>query len=79
MSFLSDEIEGPTLQVEQVKVPLAPMTRARAKRINDSVQALVKVVQTNIGVLKATEELDNERSIVNVIVAMNRVENPYCL
>ena len=74
----NDEVDGgPTLQVEQVKVPLDPMMLAQAKRINDSLQ-LVKAVQANVGVPKAIEGLDSEGSIVNVIVVMNRAEKPHC-
>ena len=42
------------------------MTCTRAKKLNESLQALVKVVQERVGVPKAIEDLDNAK-IVNVI------------
>ncbi|XP_071933756.1 uncharacterized protein [Coffea arabica] len=57
------------IQVEQVKVPLGPMTRARAKRLNDAMQILVRAAQDASGVPKAIEGL-NESRLVILIAAL---------
>lgn len=59
-------IDSPFMQVEQVKIPLGPITRARVKKISKLLQTLVKFVQEQVGVPKAIEGLDNSR-IINVI------------
>ena len=55
-----------TMQVEQVKVPLGPITRAHAKRLQDALQILIKAVQEQVGRPKCIEGLacENERQII---------------
>ena len=55
-----------TMQVEQVKVPLGPVTRARAKRMKDALQLLIKTVQEQVGRPKSIEGLayEDERQII---------------
>ena len=54
-----------TIQIEQVKVPLDPITRARAKRMKYAFQLLIKVVQEQVGRPKSIEGLayEDERQI----------------
>ena len=54
------------MQVEQVKVPLGPVTRARAKRMKDALQLLIKTVQEQVGRPKSIEGLayEDERQII---------------
>ena len=63
----TDEVESPTLQVEQVKVPLGPMTRTRANKVKESLQALVRAVQDQVGVPRAIEGMEEAR-VINVLV-----------
>ncbi|XP_071902760.1 uncharacterized protein [Coffea arabica] len=63
----NDEVEGLTLQVEQLKVPLGPMKRARAKKVKESLQALVRAVQDQVGVPRAIEGMEEAR-VINVLV-----------
>ena len=64
--LFGDEVDGPTLQVEQVKVPLDPMTRVSAKRLNEALQVLIKAIQEEVGVPETIEGLDNVE-LVNLI------------
>ena len=61
-----DEVDGPTMQVEQVKVPLDSMTRAWARKLNKALQVLIKAVQERVRVPKLIEGLDDEE-LVNLI------------
>ncbi|XP_071939832.1 uncharacterized protein [Coffea arabica] len=51
----SDEEVERAIQVEQVKVPLGPMTRARVKRLNETLQTLVRAARESSGESKAIE------------------------
>ena len=55
------------LQVEQLKVLLGPMTHARTKKVKESLQALVRAVQDQVGVPRAIEGMDEAR-FINVLV-----------
>ena len=59
----SPEVEG-DIQVEQVKVPLGPMTRARAKRLSEALQTLVRAVRESNGEPKAIEGLNEAREVI---------------
>ena len=58
-----DEAVESAIQVEQVKVPLGPMTRARAKRLNETLQTLVRAIRESSGKPKAIEGLNETRDI----------------
>ena len=66
-SQLFDEVEDPTLQVEQVKVPLGPMTHAQVKNVKELLQALVRAIQDQVGVPRAIEGMEEAR-FINVLV-----------
>ena len=53
------------MQVEQVKVPLGPVTRARAKKMKEALQLLVQAVQAQVGRPRSIEGLayEDERQI----------------
>ena len=61
--YHDEEVEG-AIQVEQVKVPLGPMTRARAKRLNETLQTLVRAARESSGEPKAIEGLNEARDVV---------------
>ena len=48
------------MQVEQVKVPLGPVTQACAKRMKDALQLLIQAVQVQVGKPKSIEGLTYE-------------------
>ena len=48
--------------VDQVTVPLGPITSVRAKRLKESFQALMRAIQEQIGVPKSIERLDRGNS-----------------
>ena len=55
-----------TMQVEQLRVPLGPVTWARAKRLQDVLQRLIKAVQEQVGRPKCIEGLayEDKRQII---------------
>ncbi|XP_071921799.1 uncharacterized protein [Coffea arabica] len=59
----NDETVESAILVEQVKVPLGPMTRARAKRLNETLQTLVRAIRESSGKPKAIEGLNETRDI----------------
>ena len=54
-----------TGQVEPVVVLVDPITRARAKRLNETLQAIIQVVQESIGVPSLVQE--GNSSFVNCL------------
>ncbi|XP_071924861.1 uncharacterized protein [Coffea arabica] len=62
----NDEEVGGAIQVEQVKIPLGPMTRARTKRLYETLQTLVRAGQESSGEPKAIEGLNETRLVVLV-------------
>nr|XP_027076021.1 uncharacterized protein LOC113699863 [Coffea arabica] len=58
-----EEVEG-AIQVEQVKVPLGPMTRVRTKRLNETLQTLVRAARESSGEPRAIERLNETRDVV---------------
>ena len=50
--------------MEQVKVPLGPMTRARAKRLSEALQTLVRAARESSGEPKAIEGLNEAREVI---------------
>ncbi|XP_071914051.1 uncharacterized protein [Coffea arabica] len=58
-----EEVER-AIQVEHVKVPLGPMTRARAKRFNEALQILVRAARASSGEPKAIEGLNEARYVI---------------
>lgn len=52
------------MHVEQVKVPLGPMTRARVKQMREVLQTLVRAVQVSVGEPKAIEGLEESRRVI---------------
>ena len=50
--------------MEQVKVPLGPMTRARVKRLNETLQTLVRAARESSGEPKAIEGLNKARDVI---------------
>ncbi|XP_071924840.1 uncharacterized protein [Coffea arabica] len=62
----NDDEVGGAIQVEQVKMPLGPMTRARTKRLNETLQTLVRAGQESSGEPKAIEGLNEARLVVLV-------------
>ncbi|XP_071901083.1 uncharacterized protein [Coffea arabica] len=63
----NDEEVERAIQVEQMKVPLGPMTRARAKRLNETLQTLVRAARESSGESKAIEGLNEPRLVVLVL------------
>lgn len=63
---VNDEEVERAIQVKQVKVPLGPMTRARAKRLNETLQTLVHAARESSGEPKAIEGLNEARFVVLV-------------
>ena len=61
---LCDEKVERAIQVEQVKVPLGPMTRARVKRLNETLQTLVRAARKSSGEPKAIEGLHEARLVL---------------
>ena len=59
----NEEVES-TIHVEQVKVPLGPMTWDRMKRLNETLQTLVRAARESSGEPKAIEGLNEARDII---------------
>ena len=56
-------------QEQDIRVPSGPITRARAKKMHESLQALVCAVQERIGDdLKIIEGLENEDSTIYILL-----------
>ena len=51
-----------------VRVPLGPVTRARAKRFKESFQALVQNVQNQQGVHRNIEGLEGDNRVVFTLI-----------
>ncbi|XP_071933190.1 uncharacterized protein [Coffea arabica] len=64
----NDEKVDRAIQVEQVNVPLGPMTRARAKRLNDALQILVRAARDASEEPKAIEGLNESRRVTLIPV-----------
>ena len=56
------------LRNDPVRVPLGPVTRARAKLFKESLQALVRVVQDQHGVHKDIEGLEKDNQAIYTLV-----------
>ena len=55
-----------------IQVPLGPVTRARAKKMRESLQALVCTIQERIGDdLKTIEGLENEDSTIYTLLQVD--------
>ena len=55
-----------------IQVPLGPVTRARAKKMRESLQALLCTIQERIGDdLKTIEGLENEDSIIYTLLQVD--------
>ena len=53
---------------DPVRVPLGPVTRARAKRFKESLQTLVRNVQDQQGVHRNIEGLDGDNQVVYTMI-----------
>ena len=51
-----------------IRVPLGPVTRARAKRFKESLQTLVLNVQNQQGVHRSIESLDGDNQVVYTMI-----------
>ena len=60
---------------DQVRVPLGPVTRARAKRFKESLQALVRSVQDQQGVHKNIEGLEDAKQVVYTLIQTHEASN----
>lgn len=59
----NDDEGEPVMHVEQVKVPLGPLTRARAKHMREALQTLVRAVQASVGEPRTIEGLNESRQV----------------
>ena len=60
---------------EQVRVPLGPVTRARAKRFKESLQALVRNVQDQQGVHRNIEGLEVANQVVYTMIQAHLIQS----
>ena len=53
---------------DPVRVPLGPVTRARAKLFKESLQALVRIVQDQHGVHRDIEGLERDNQVIYTLI-----------
>ena len=64
----TDVCTGLSLSNDPVRVTLGPVTRARAKRFKESLQAIVRSVQDQQGVHRDIEGLEGDNQVVYTMI-----------